>query len=132
MDRETEYNKCVQDEESLDSIDDEQAMLHGDASSKTFQYRNARSLSFWLLSYCVLSTTIILVLVALVLSNLRAPALNQRYDPTLRGFFGRDTDYMSVDPEYDHLWEELSGGDLVINLPDPRFGGKEKPAALSM
>ena len=88
-----------------------------------------------LISYCVLSTTVTVFLMAAVLSHLRVDTLCQKWDQNGKAFqavLGSDPAYMSLDHKYDHLWKDFASGKSVIKLPDSNYGGQLRHAAISM
>ncbi|KAI0534370.1 hypothetical protein GGR58DRAFT_61230 [Xylaria digitata] len=88
-----------------------------------------------LLIYCALSTTVAIILMAMVLNQLRTNVScghGSRSDHSLQAVFGGDLSYMSVDHKYDHLWEDLGAKDLIIKLPDEKHNGELRPGSISM
>ncbi|KAH8812248.1 hypothetical protein F5884DRAFT_305883 [Xylogone sp. PMI_703] len=87
-----------------------------------------------LLGYCALTTTAIVALLAIMLSQLRIQALDNKglqHEPRFQRVYGMDESYTSLDHQYDNLWD-LGITGLVIRLPDENFGGEPKPATISM
>jgi hypothetical protein len=88
-----------------------------------------------LISYCALSTTVIVFLMAAVLGQLRMD-MSCRYwgqnRKSFQGVLGSDPSYMSLDHKYDSLWEDLGSTGLVIKLPDSNYGGQPRHASISM
>ncbi|KAI5865371.1 hypothetical protein GGS23DRAFT_558942 [Durotheca rogersii] len=88
-----------------------------------------------LMSYCALSTTIIVFLTAAVLGHVRTDTSCQprsRNGQSFYGVLGSDPSYMSLDHKYDSLWEDLGSTGLVIKLPDDDYGGEPRHASISM
>ncbi|KAI1825013.1 hypothetical protein F4861DRAFT_219365 [Xylaria intraflava] len=113
------------------------AALEGSRSAKRkLAWHNMLSTHF-LLSYCALSTTFMIILLGMVLIQPRTNC-NATYKEVIRGghsfraVFGSDVSYMSVDYKYDHLWEDLGAKGLTVNLPDESYRGKSRPGSISM
>jgi hypothetical protein len=88
-----------------------------------------------LISYCALSTTVIVFLTAAVLGQLRMDISCQQWGQdrkSFQGVLGSDPSYMSLDHKYDSLWEDLGSTGLVIKLPDGNYGGQPRHASISM
>ena len=121
----------LEDSESMNTMNDHQLMLQaGDEGRKSG--RRLRLPLTWLVSYYVLSSTIILILLGITVTRVYNESESYEREPYFRGVFGRNWKYMSVDHRYDHLWEDLAGESAVFNLPDPRVDGEEKLASLAM
>lgn len=82
-----------------------------------------------LISYCALSTTIIVILVATMLARQPHAVANPG---SFQASFGADSSYMSLDHKFDDLWEDLGSKDLIIKLPDAGNGGKPTHGTISM
>ncbi|KAI1194121.1 hypothetical protein F5X97DRAFT_15234 [Nemania serpens] len=88
-----------------------------------------------LLSYCVLSTTIIAILAAAILGKLGMAMSCQQGSRDANSFhsvLGSDPAYMSLDHKYDTLWDDLGSTGFVIKLPDAAYGGQPRHASVSM
>ncbi|KAI0402433.1 hypothetical protein F4802DRAFT_575729 [Xylaria palmicola] len=88
-----------------------------------------------LLIYCALSTSVMVILMGIILSQLQANSLCKQAgqsEHTLQAAFGGNLSYMSVDHKYDHLWEDLGAKGLIVKLPDENYNGKLRPGSISM
>ncbi|KAM7212551.1 protein of unknown function (DUF3328) domain containing protein, partial [Rhypophila decipiens] len=86
-----------------------------------------------LISYCAFSTTILVILTAIILSQKQLLISSHQPKEIVQATFGADPSYMSLDHKYDHLWENLGSKGLIIKLPDDASDNeKPTPASISM
>lgn len=82
--------------------------------------------------YSLTSTVLIIILATIIAVQAHHQPGRSQDDNSRKVAWGSDQRYMSLEHQYDHLWEALDGQGSVFNLSDADNDGAAMPAVLSM
>jgi hypothetical protein len=126
----SDYSKLQDRDADYQAVED--GPLRQNAPARPYQLC---SLTTFLLVYCTFTTGLILAAVVFTHTSPDAVCQQTKVNPSkVEAVFGRNWTYMSLDPKYDHLWEDVEGdsGSIIFNLTDPGPENEGMSAAISM
>ena len=95
-------------------------------------YAGSTWLVRFLVCYCALSSTAILIIVGVMQAQIHEKAVVCPAAISTVALFTQDSRYMSLDPIFDPLWHAVGNDDDVFEANDQEDNGILRPALLTM
>ena len=112
-----------------DDVDD--AQHESGYKSRFLRFDRLKGIRNPLQIYTALISTVLCILLFLNLPDWNQKDAKRDHSADIELIYSQDLRYMTLDHQYDHLWEKW-GPDAQINVTDDQLGGGEIAASISM